>query len=248
MSRPKLSVCMIARDEEALLPGALESVTVLADEIIVAVDDRTTDRTESIARGYGARVRRFTWNDSFAEARNLSLDAARRDWILVIDADDRLTPLGHSIILEALRRQAGIDGYAFQIEELTLLGRSMAVQWTSVRLFPNQHSLRYMGRVHEQILRAGKPLKLVARVDGVAIRHVGYDPLLYVQRDKRTRNLELLQRELMDRPGHPYLLYQLALMYAAEDHELAVAYAGQALSVGAGLYPEQVADLEALCA
>lgn len=248
MSRPKLSVCMIARDEGSLLPGAIASVQSVADEVVVCVDDRTTDDTAAIARKAGASVSSFTWSDSFSAARNLSLDKASRDWILVIDADDRLTPLGEGIVRETLRRsRTDIEGYAFLIEERMLSGRTLAVAFSSVRLFRNHPDYRYVGRVHEQVMRRGKPLELVCRLEGVALLHVGYDPTLYELRGKWTRNLELLRRDLMDRPGDPFVLMNLARQYSSTNAELAGAYAQQALSAGHGLHPEQVAELQALC-
>ena len=86
---PKLTVCMIVRDEEKALPRCLKSVQSVADEIIV-VDTGSVDDTVSIAREYGAEVFRFEWCNDFAAARNESLKHATGDWVLQIDADEEL--------------------------------------------------------------------------------------------------------------------------------------------------------------
>ena len=88
---PTLTVCLIVKDEEEMLPGCLASVRGLADDIVV-VDTGSTDRTVDIARAAGAAVYHHPWTGHFAEARNVSLDAARGDFVLVLDADERLDP------------------------------------------------------------------------------------------------------------------------------------------------------------
>ena len=87
---PRLSVTLIARDEEDRLPGALASVA-FADERIVVVDAASTDRTEEVARQEGARVvvRPF---DGFGRQKNAAASLATNRWILSIDADEIVSP------------------------------------------------------------------------------------------------------------------------------------------------------------
>ena len=85
--RPRVSLCMIVKNEEAKLPSCLKSVAGLVDEVVV-VDTGSTDGTKAVAASLGARVFNFTWVDSFAAARNASLDHATGEWILWLDADD----------------------------------------------------------------------------------------------------------------------------------------------------------------
>src|SRR5204863_18128 len=84
----KLSLCMIVKDEEEMLPGCLEPIRHHVDEIIV-VDTGSTDRTVEIAESFGAKVIHFPWNGSFSDARNVGLDAASGDWLMYLDADAR---------------------------------------------------------------------------------------------------------------------------------------------------------------
>ena len=83
----RISLCMIVKDEEEMLPGCLAAVAEHVDEIVV-VDTGSTDRTVEIAESFGANVVEFPWNGSFADARNVSLDHATGDWILWLDADE----------------------------------------------------------------------------------------------------------------------------------------------------------------
>jgi Glycosyl transferase family 2 len=84
-----LSLCMIVRDEEEMLPRCLAAVAPAVDEIIV-VDTGSQDRTIEIAESFGACVIEFEWTGSLAEARNVSFDAATGDWIMYLDADEVL--------------------------------------------------------------------------------------------------------------------------------------------------------------
>ena len=92
MNRNTVSLCLIARDEEATIGMAIKSILALVDEVIVA-DTGSTDNTRIIAEGYGAKVIDVPWEDDFSAARNAALDQATCDWILVLDADEFLQPV-----------------------------------------------------------------------------------------------------------------------------------------------------------
>jgi glycosyltransferase involved in cell wall biosynthesis len=87
--RETVSACIIARDEEQRLPGALESVR-FCDEVIV-VDSGSRDGTIELARNAGAKVIENPW-PGFGAQRNVAIDNATSDWILEVDADERVTP------------------------------------------------------------------------------------------------------------------------------------------------------------
>jgi glycosyltransferase involved in cell wall biosynthesis len=87
--RKTLSIAMIAMNEEANLPRTLESVK-WADEIIL-VDSGSKDRTLSIAESFGAKTSYHVF-DGHGEQKNVALDLCTSDWILLLDADEVLTP------------------------------------------------------------------------------------------------------------------------------------------------------------
>jgi len=91
-------VLLTARDEEEQLPGALESVVRWASEVVVVVDPRTRDATREVTREVGARVLEHPFESSAAQC-NWGLDRCESDWVLVLDADERVTP--------ALREEIG---------------------------------------------------------------------------------------------------------------------------------------------
>lgn len=86
---PMLSALVVARNEEERLLGCLESLR-FADEIVVVLD-RSTDRSAEIARGFGARVVEGAWLFE-GERRTAAVKECRGDWIIEVDADERVTP------------------------------------------------------------------------------------------------------------------------------------------------------------
>ncbi len=105
-----VSVLIPARDEERNLPACLESVG-WADEVVV-LDSFSTDATPDIARGFGATIVQRAF-DSFAAHKNWALDTIefRHPWILLLDADERVTDALAAEIRAAVAATAGPVGY-----------------------------------------------------------------------------------------------------------------------------------------
>lgn len=87
----QLSVAIIARDEERYIGGCLESIAGLADEIVVLLDDRSRDRTETLCKAYHATVYVEPWR-GYPAQRNHALSVCQSEWVLFLDADERITP------------------------------------------------------------------------------------------------------------------------------------------------------------
>src|ERR1700733_750270 len=98
-----ISLCMIVRDEEAMLGDCLASVRGVVDDVVV-VDTGSRDATKRIAVEGGARVFDFVGCDDFAAARNESPRHARGQWVLVLDADERLAPGSAAVLRATLAR------------------------------------------------------------------------------------------------------------------------------------------------
>lgn len=150
-----LSAILIAKNEERDLPGCLESLKGLADEIILIVSDDTTDRTEEIAKAAGATVTRRKF-DNYALQRQASLDAATNEWCLWIDPDERVTPELKAAILKEI---ADKKGSAYDIRfEIHFLGKTM--YWgglggeSHVRLFARNSAKFTGGDLHESLVIA----------------------------------------------------------------------------------------------
>ncbi len=207
-----LSLCMIVKDEEELLPGCLEAVEAAVDEIVV-VDTGSTDRTVEIARNFSARVLHVPWNGSFSDARNVGLDAATGDWLLYLDADEHLIPEDAPKIRELLGR-TWREGFFLELTNLTgTEGEGAAVVNPALRIFRNRPEYRFTGRVHEEA-NVAMPTFLAERFEptGVRVLHLGYLDRIAEQRGKPARNLRLLELEAEEAPG-PYVSFNLGGEY-----------------------------------
>jgi len=102
LPKPKLSVVLATFNEEKNIGSCLASVKNLADEIVV-VDEFSTDRTREIARSFGARVCQEPHEALFHLTKQKALAKAKGDWILQLDADERVTPELAREIREVLR-------------------------------------------------------------------------------------------------------------------------------------------------
>jgi Tfp pilus assembly protein PilF len=115
--QPWLSLCMIVKDEEMLLPQAIESVRDVVDEIVV-VDTGSTDRSREIAASCGARVYEHAWDGRFGPARNAYLRWARGQWVLVLDGDEKIARRD-ALVLRRLTEDTGTAGYRLPVHNYT---------------------------------------------------------------------------------------------------------------------------------
>lgn len=207
-----ISLCVIARNEEHCLARCLQSAKTLVDEIIV-VDTGSTDSTAEIAANYGASVFTFEWKDDFAAARNYAISKAAGKWILVLDADEALSPLSREELHDFLQ-QSTAEGYYFRIR--SYLGPAAdSVEDYVVRLFKNVPQYRFAGAIHEQI--AGS-IQRSASGSGLVfapftIEHYGYSPQEIEEKHKFERNTAIIQKALMQSPADPFLHYSLGIEY-----------------------------------
>ena len=198
---------MIVKDESARLPGCLASVAGAVDEIVV-VDTGSSDGTPDLARSRGCRVVAWPWRDDFAAARNESLRHATGDWVLVLDADERLSP-GADALVRAATKATHVEGLNCQlVSALPPDHPAPTIAAWYCRLFRRRPDHRFEGRVHEQIapsiVAAGGRIERSA----VTIAHLGYaEP----SAAKVARNLRLLRRQLEDRPQDAFALFNLGL-------------------------------------
>ena len=215
---PRLSLCMIAKNEEQFLADCLASVRNVVDEIIL-VDTGSTDRTVEIAESFGARVFHFPWTGDFAAARNESLAHATGDWILVLDADETIPAEGHAELKKVLRSSDYV-GYSLVIENL--MGQEGRECQTALifRLFANRPDVRFEGIIHEQALPSALRTGLSIQSAKVRIVHRGYMDQYLTERNKYQRNLDILLRQVEQDPENPYAFFNLGQTYKLLDRPL----------------------------
>ncbi len=212
LSRPRVSLCMIVKDEERNLPRCLDSAADLVQEIIV-VDTGSRDATKDVASRYGAKVYDFAWCDSFAAARNEALRHATGEWLLWLDADDTLDAANRQkrrTLFAALGQE--LAAYLIRLHSLPDPVSGAALVVDQAKLFRNDPRLRWEYRVHEQIVPGILRLGGVTRQTDIVIHHHGYqDPRL--RRRKLERNRRLLLLDQAERPDDPLILFNLATLH-----------------------------------
>lgn len=215
---------MIVKNEQPFLDGCLKSLQGLVDEIVI-VDTGSTDASVDIARAHGARILQCAWNDDFAAARNFGLDAAGSEWILYIDADERLVETTRDDL------RAGLDAPDVYAARLLFRVTSNSTYYREFRLFRNDPRLRFKGAMHETIL---PDLSMLQREAGARVMettarliHLGYDGDMLA---KYRRNLPLLRASVERHPDRSYYWQDLANTLAGLDQlDEAIATSGQGL-------------------
>jgi glycosyltransferase involved in cell wall biosynthesis len=166
-----LSAVIITFNEERKLLPAIESVSFCSE--VVVIDSGSTDRTREIAEGAGARVILNAPWPGFSVQRNFAIDAAQHDWILAVDADERISPALRAEI-EA-ERAHGFRFDAYRIPRVAFyLGRWIrATDWypdTQIRLFHRRRARWGGSLIHESVQAAGPVGRLHADME-----HYPYD-------------------------------------------------------------------------
>jgi len=156
----RFSVCTITLNEEQDLPRALGSVKDVADEIVV-VDCGSKDRTQEIARAYGAKVVTRRWSN-FAEQKNFAAAAASNDWILSLDADEELNTDLRESLLKWKQREPEFAVYAMARRARYLGAWIIQCGWYTYRRrrLYRRDAAKFYGIVHESLRFKGQPGRL----------------------------------------------------------------------------------------
>ena len=202
--RPRISACMIVKNEERLLQMCLKTIKDLVFEIIV-VDTGSSDRTVEIAQGYGAKVFHHPWEGDFSKHRNQSLSYSSGEWILVVDADEQLMNWDDQIA--EIMMDHSVDSLSIGVKSLFANGQGEA--WhNSIRIFRNDTRIRYVGRVHNQLTGWRNLFH-----SNAVIHHRGYALDSEVEDRKFERTRSILEKEIEEDPLNPKWHHYLAVAH-----------------------------------
>ncbi len=213
----RLSICMIVKDEEKNLTGCLKGLKELLDKNIelVIVDTGSQDNTIEIAKKYTKNIFTFEWNNDFSEARNYSISKASNDWIMILDADERITNTYEEFekVFENVNNDnRNINAIGMLIKNyLPNGGYNIDKQ---IRIF-NRRYAKYKNNVHNQLEFKNKQLIQTT----LTIEHFGYADTNMIT-SKRLRTIKLIKQTLTNEPQNMYMVQQLARAYfAIEDYD-----------------------------
>jgi glycosyltransferase involved in cell wall biosynthesis len=229
-----VSLCMIVKSEEEHLAKCLMSVKPIVSEMIV-VDTGSTDKTKNIALAFGAKVFDFQWRDDFSAARNLSLSKATGEWILVLDADEVISPadyptlktivntqdakkVAYSLTTRNYTNQIGSRGWTpndgkYREEES---GRGWFPS-TKVRLFINDARIQFKSAVHETVEAAIQKCGIQIKPCSIPIHH--YGRLNHNEVISKGKEYFLLGRKKMEETGEDINALRELAIQAAEIGE-----------------------------
>jgi len=197
-----LSLSMIVRDEAERMEACLRSVQGMVDEMVV-VDTGSCDDTVAIARAAGATVHEIPWPGDFAPARNQALQWVRGDWVLVLDADERLS----SEAVPSLRTlMAQPDVLVINLLRFEVGSRQAPYSSVS-RLFRRHPELHWSRPYHSMVddsvraLLHQEPHWRIEDCPEPALLHDGYSPERLAGSGKGKRLRQAMEAELRRSPG-----------------------------------------------
>lgn len=209
-----LSLCMIVKNEAATLPKCLSSVKNIVDEIVV-LDTGSSDHTPEIATAYGAKVHHFKWNNNFSTARNEALKYVTGDWILVLDADETLTPE----IVPQIRSTIQSKEYLLINLVRHEVGAEQSPYSLVSRLFRNHPEIRFTRPYHALVddsvaaILTKEPHWQIGYLQGVAILHKGYQKSAIAENNKHAKAQAAMEQFIAANPYDPYVCSKLGALY-----------------------------------
>jgi glycosyltransferase involved in cell wall biosynthesis len=211
--KPLLTLSMIVKNEEKNLRECIESAFSIVDEIVI-VDTGSTDKTKEIAKSFGAKIIDYEWKNNFADARNEALKYSTGEWILYLDADERLQNLSKTEMEHLFSKVPdNIGGFLciIESEHSKENGGTEMHRGGYPRIFKNYGypQIQFTGRIHEQITPSIKALGKSFTNSGIVITHLGYNLTPEEMSEKVKRNYEMLITQVAEEPLNGYAWFQL---------------------------------------
>lgn len=217
---------MIMKNEGKRLQRCLDAVRGFVDEIII-VDTGSTDDSVAVARRCGARVLFDRWQDDFARPRNIGVNAAKCDWIFILDPDElvdgkdfrRLHELTQSKEIVAFRMNTRNYSNAPQTQNFnpqfgdSKLGEGFIgyVPSLKTRLFKNGLGFKFVGRFHELVDYSINPKKYKVAAVEVPVHHYPHELCQGSPDEKREFYLRIAIKKVEDDESNDQAWWELGV-------------------------------------
>lgn len=194
-----ISAIVIAKNEENRIADCLDSLT-FCDEVIL-VDNGSEDRTVDIAERMGAKVFTLKTNN-FSELRNFGLEKAKGEWVLYVDADERISERLKKEITHLIKdsdRMQKLNGYFLKRKNF-YFGSSKENEWPYIekieRLFRRDSLKGWKGKLHESPVLVGE----IGEIGGYLLHYTHRDLSSMI---KKTIEWSKIEAQLRFQSGHP---------------------------------------------
>ena len=210
-----LSIVMMVKNEEKYLEKTLDALQPLRKDIdseLIILDTGSDDNTVEIAKKYTDKVYFEKWNDNFSDMRNKSISYASGEWILILDADEKLTDYDKLKDFFNSDNHVKYNSATIRLKNIFDDKEERYSFSSLLRMFKNIDGFGYDGAIHEQP-RYKQPIYN----DVASFDHYGY---MYddeeIRQKKANRNMKLLLEELEKNPDNPYTNYQVGKSYITD--------------------------------
>ncbi|MEB3231125.1 MAG: glycosyltransferase, partial [Leptolyngbyaceae bacterium] len=217
-----LSLCMIVKNEAERLAACLASAQPFVDEMVL-VDTGSTDETVAIAQQFPTTIHHHPWENDFAVARNQALQYVTGEWVLVLDADERLTSDAGTQIRQLINQKSNYLVINLVRQEI---GATQSPYSLVSRLFRCHPAIKFTRPYHAMVddsvtaIMEQEPQWTVAELAGVAILHEGYGAEAIASRNKLHNARLTMERYLAQHPDDPYVCSKLGALYVQIDQAI----------------------------
>ena len=208
-----LGLCMIVKDEEAVLDRILKPMSRIVDKIYIC-DTGSSDRTKEVAAAFTEEIYDFPWNDDFSAARNFIAEKADTDYWMWLDADDVITK-ENQVKLKRLKENLTRDTDVVMLDYAVGFDAwdNVSFSYFRERIMKTSRNFRWQGRVHEAITPAGRILYSDVQIQHRKIKnevsfrnlHI-YEKMLDAGEILTTRHLFYYGRELFYHKQYEYAI------------------------------------------
>ncbi len=227
-----LTIGMIVKNEADKLEKCLLSLKPLRDAVsseLIIVDTGSTDNTVQIAQKFTDDVRYFEWCKDFSAARNKSMEDAKGEWFMFIDADEWFENTDELISFFASGEYKRYNSATYIQRNYTSTNiNGHYLDFDALRLTKILPDTKFVDKIHEWLNTTAEPIKKISSF----AHHFGYAEVNDGDREnKRKRNEELLLKSLEENDKKVSLYFQLFDCYYGVDNNSAVMYARKGIKV-----------------
>ena len=226
-----LTIGMIMKNEEKYLSSCLEGLKPILEAIpseLIIVDTGSTDNSVEIAKKYTDDVRFFEWCNDFSAARNVSLEGAKGEWYMFLDADEIFTDTRGIIDFFKSGEYKKYNSASYTVRNYRDYEKTEFADFSAPRLTKILPDTKFIRKIHESLSTYNYPLK---NIENAICDHFGYVIADETSKKKCERNIPLLLEELELDPAEPMTYLQLVEAYNSVDKEKSFYYCEKGMEI-----------------